>query len=265
MSTQPTGTPLNEQPRATMGFPGDIIPFQTIITKELTWLQKHEKMILAVIAGLALWFAISKVDTLIIHHDQAATEQAKIVAQADAAKTAAATAQAAQDRAAYEALEAKAQALQAQLLQQNAALVSALTKQQKTDASLPPSELANRWSALVPQVKPTVTPTGISVDTPSAVATVQQLEKVPVLTKELDNETQIVTVKDGLLAAANKTATDATAVIASMKVQAVADAKVCTETIATVKAEARKGKRTWFYVGLVTGWLGRGIAIAKGL
>ena len=42
-----------------------------------------------------------------------------------------------------------------------------------------------------------------------------------------------------------------------MKTQAVADAKVCTDEKAVLRAESRKGKMHWFEAGVVVGFVGR--------
>ena len=59
----------------------------TVIAKvksELSWLQKHERMILVILGGLVLWFAIGKIDQVIINHDAANLSQAKVTADAQA-------------------------------------------------------------------------------------------------------------------------------------------------------------------------------------
>src|ERR1035438_9766876 len=43
----------------------DVAKVEATLKGELSWLQKHERLVLAVIAGLVLWFGIGKIDTLI--------------------------------------------------------------------------------------------------------------------------------------------------------------------------------------------------------
>src|SRR4051794_25449146 len=104
---------------------------ETLIKNDLTWLQKHERIVLAVIGGLVLWFAIGKIDTLIANHDQAQLEQATEVSKVQAEKNAATAVLALQQAAEYKALAEKTYAQNAQLAQANVALSAALTKQQK--------------------------------------------------------------------------------------------------------------------------------------
>ena len=116
-----------------------------------------------------------------------------------------------------------------------------------------PAELVARLNTLVPQADATVTPTGVALPEAGAVATVQQLEQVPVLTQQLSDETQIASDTAGLLAAANENRATLTDEISGLKLEAVDSAKVCTAQIAVIKAEARKSKRRWFVAGFVAG------------
>ena len=213
----------------------------------------HEKLILALIAAGLLWFALGKIDTLIQHHDDANLKQAQTIAVVQSQKDAAIAAQVASDKAAFDALQAKLQAQDAALVQANIALATALTKQQKGDASLPPTDLANRWMVLVPNAKPTVTPTGLVVDIPSAVATVQQLEIIPVQQEEITNEQTLVANGNALAVAQTKQVTDLTDQVTGLKLQSVDDARVCQAQITVVKTNARKSKRRWFIAGFVAG------------
>jgi hypothetical protein len=224
---------------------------------DLTWIQKHERILLAIIGGLVLWFTIGKIDTLIANHDHANLQEAQVAAAVQEEKNQALAAQIAQQAAEYKALAEKVEAQTAQLEQANVSLATALTKQQKTDAALPPTELVARWNTLVPAAGLTVTPTGVTLPNTGAVATVQQLEKVPVLAAQLDNEIQIATGTQKLLDASEGRVVTLNDQVTGLKTQSVLDAKVCKDQIAVVKADARKGKRRWFIVGFVAGFLSR--------
>jgi hypothetical protein len=235
----------------------DVATIETKIKADLSWLQRHERLVLAVVAGLVLWFGIGRIDTLIQNHDHSNLQQAQVVAQVQQEKNDALAKQIAQQAAEYKALADKVNAQNAALEQANVNLANALIKQQRTDASLPPSELANRWTVLVPQAKPVVTPTGIAVDTPSAVATVQALEETPALRAQLSNErtqlenAQKLIVDEGTqIATLNTLVTGKDALLAD-------DAKVCDARVKVVKDAAAKSKRKWFYAGVAVGWLAR--------
>jgi urea transporter len=158
-------------------------------------------------------------------------------------------------------LAEKVNAQNAQLVAANTQLAVALTKQQHTDAGLPPTELANRWLTLVPEAKPTVITGGIMVPESGAVATVQQLELVPVqqqqlvnAQKELTNEQSLLTASTGQVATLNEE-------VSGLKLEAVDQTKVCTAQVAEVKAAAAKSKRKWFVIGYVAGFLTRAALI----
>ena len=227
------------------------------VVKVESWLKTHERLVLAIIAGLVLWFAIGKIDKLIQNHDNANLQQAKVVAQVQQEKNEALAAQVAQQAADMSKLQAQAQAQTAALEQERTVLLAALAQRQKTDASLPPSELVNRWYTLVPQAKPTVMPNGVALDNAGAVATVQQLELVPVQQKELVEIQQEKLSLQGLLTASAGQVATLNTLVAGKDVLLADNAKVCDARVKVVQAEARRSKRRWFVVGYVAGFLSR--------
>ena len=222
-----------------------------------TYVKAHERLVLAGIAAVLLWFAVGHVESIIAAHDNANLTQAKVVAQSQADKTAALAAQVEQQSAQYQALATKLDAQNAAVVAANTQLATALAQRQKTDASLPPTELANRWAVLVPQAKPTVTATGLAVDTPGAVATVQQLEQVPVLSAQLGNERTQLESTQKLLGLSQNETTTLSSEVSSLRVQIKDNQTVCNQQIAVVKAEARRSKRRWFIIGFVSGFVTR--------
>lgn len=235
----------------------DTTSIETKIKSELSWLQKHERLVLAVVAGLVLWFAIGKVDSLIANHDAANLQQAKVTAQVQEEKNQALAEQVSKDRLAYDALAAKIEARDAQLQQMQVQLVAALTKQQQVDKTMTPTELTQRWNILVPEAGAAVTPSGVSLPSEGARATVIELEKAPVLTQELTAKTEELGNANALLKASGQQVVTLNDLVSGLQLKAVDDAKVCSTQIAVVKAEARKSKRKWFLVGYVAGFLSR--------
>ena len=137
---------------------------------------------------------------------------------------------------------------------QNAALVTALVKQQHTDASLPPSDLIARWNTLVPQAGATVTSTGVALPEAGAVATVQQLESVPVLTQQLANT-------NSLLGASQKQVVTLDQEVSGLNLQLVDNQKVCTEELKVQADQYKKSRWHWFWAGMAAGFLGRSALI----
>jgi hypothetical protein len=213
----------------------------------------HERLVLALVAGVVLFFAIGKVDGIIAKHDGANLKQAQVVAAAQEDKNAAIAAQVASDNAAFTALQAKLQAQDAALVQANVALSTALTKQQKVDVTLPPTDLAARWNVLVPNAGVSISNGQATLPSAGAVATVQQLELVPAQQQELANDQTLIVNGNALAVAQTKQVNDLTAEVTGLKLQSVDDAKVCQAQIAVVKADARKSKRRWFVAGFVAG------------
>ena len=224
----------------------------------IKWVEAHERLLLTAVAGLVLWFGIGRIDTLIVHHDAALLSQAQVVAKTQQDKNDALAQQVATDKASFDTLNAQVQARDAQLVQLQAQLVATLAQRQKTDATLPPTELVSRLNTLVPQAGATVTPTGIALPQSGAVATVQQLEIIPVQQQEINNAQEELDNANKLVTAGVTRVSDLTAQVTGLQAKAVDDAKVCTEQIATVKAEARKSKGKWFLGGYVAGLATRG-------
>lgn len=227
-----------------------------------TYIKSHENLLLVALLGLSLWFAIGRYDKLTANHDASVLKQTLVVAQAQADKNAALAVQATEQAAQYKALSDKIQAQDAALIQANATLATALTAQQHKDATLPPTELVQRLNTLVPSAGATVTPNGV---TPSgvvlpeagAVATVQALESVPVLSTQLENERTQLGNTQSLLTASTQQVTTLESQVSGLNLF-ISDSKaVCNQQITVLKAEAKRSKRRWFYAGVVLGFVGR--------
>jgi hypothetical protein len=222
------------------------------------FLMAHEKLVLAVIAGLVLWFSIGKIDTLIANHDNANLHQAQVVADQQAAVNAGLAQQAAYQAAQYKELAAQVAKQNAQLEAANVALSNALVKQQHTDATLPPSELIVRWAQLVPNAEVSILTDGrIAVPQPTAVATVQQLEEVPVLRTQLGNTRTQLGDAQALVTASGQQVATLNTEVGSLRVQITDNAKVCDARVKVVTDAAKKSKRHWLYAGMVIGFIGR--------
>jgi hypothetical protein len=225
-----------------------------------TFLLDHERLIIVAIVVVGLWFGYGKYADIRAAHDNAALQQAKVVAAAQEQANAQLAQQVQADKASLQALTDKVTAQNAQLVAANTALATALTKQQKTDAALPVPALVDRWAQLAPGTNFTGAVTSgnnVQVTPSNALATVQQLEKVPVLTQELANETTLKTNDDQLVASQNKSIFDLTGQVTGLNKQIVDNQTQCTDQIAVVKAQAAKSKRRWFIIGYVAGFLSR--------
>jgi len=169
-----------------------------------------------------------------------------------------------QTQAQIAALTIQNQSLQAQI----AALVNAistrntvLVTQQKTDATLPPTDLSTRWQSLVHMPTGVVPSTsGFSVSPPAAVATVQELESIDTITADNTDLKQQVVDLDGVIGHDGTIMSASTDALISEKKAHASDQATCTTdlaakdaTIKQVKADAAKGKAKWFIIGGIIG------------
>jgi seryl-tRNA synthetase len=219
-----------------------------------TWIKfikAHEKMLLVAIVGLVLWSAIGKVDTLIASHDNANLQQVTLVAKQQAAQTAAVAAQVAQQANDMKALSERLETQNAQLVQANAALATAMVKQQKIDTAMTPSELTTRWNALVPNAGVSISNGQVVAPPSGALATVIQLEAVPALRTQVENDRTQLENKDTLITASQGQVATLNTEVTGLRLTIVDDAKVCQAQIKVVKDAAAKSKRRWFVAGTV--------------
>jgi DNA mismatch repair ATPase MutL len=234
---------------------------ETPVQETKTFLQKHERMVICALVLMVAMFLGGK------YFDR---EAAKAQANATVAAQLAADAKQSAQQAALQAAQTQAQyqAMLEVLQKQNAALAQAvvqrnvvLVQQQAVDKTLSPTQLTQRWAALVPNTQPTVTPTGVTVTTADAQLTVAQLENVPVLTQNLKDQTAISANLSQELVEAGKVNSALGNQISALNLQITDDDKACKAEVASVKADARKGKVKWFKIGYVAGlvsglWLG---------
>lgn len=246
-----------------------------------SFLIDHEKLLIVVIAAVLIFAGYVKVTNIIAEHDKAQLQQAQIVANAQAAANAQLAQQAEanakqieEDKAQLQALSDKLTAQNQQLVNANTALATALTKQQKTDASLPVPDLVNRWAQLAPGTNfagAIGSGNNVTVTPANAVATVQQLEKVPVLTQQLANETTEKTNDDTLINQQSKSIFDLNNQVGTLNnsvtglnKQIVDNSAVCQAAIKVEKDNARKGKRKWFIIGYIAGFASKAFLASKG-
>lgn len=223
------------------------------------YLKAHEHLLIVLVLVLAGWFSVGKVENIIAAHDNANLQQAKAVAQVQQEKNAALSAQVASQAAQYQALADKVQVQNAALVAANTQLATALAKQQKTDASLPLPDLANRWTVLVPSAKPIATPSGLAVDTPGAIATVQSLEQVPVLSAQIENDRTQIENTQNLLTASNGQVTTLNEEVSGLRLEAIDQTNVCDARVKVETDKVHTARRRWFKIGFVIGFLSRQI------
>jgi hypothetical protein len=129
-----------------------------------------------------------------------------------------------------------------------------LQNQKGKDATLPPTDLANRIQTLAPGGTIAVVVNGFQIDQTEAVVIAQALEEPPILKQELAADETIIKNDMGIIANDAKILDAEKQAHASDNAAAVADKATLNQEIVTVKAEARKSKFKWFFAGVVTGF-----------
>ena len=230
------------------------------ITEIKSWLLQHERLLIVLMVLLAGIFTVNKIENVIASRDATratVAEQALVSQKAIDAQLASNTA----------TINAQYQSLLETLNKQNATLANAITSrsaaltvQQGSDAKLPPSGLAQRIQELAAAPSGSVSAVGSTVvlEQPAAVAVVESLDSIPVLTSNLNDTKQIASNLTQELDKANVLGTALGAQVNGLNIQLKDSDTACKTEIASVKAKARKSKLRWFLIGVVTGFVGRG-------
>ena len=229
------------------------------IKPELTWLQKHERLIIIVLVLLFCGWSINK---WIDSNAKKADAQAQVAMQQLAdqkAKDAEEATQVAQMTAQYQQLVVIVSQENAQLALAIQQRNAGLKQQQTADHSMTPPQLATRWAGLVSANSADITATatgGFAVTDTVALNTVDQLEQVPVLQMDLANETTIAASTQQEVDKANALNSALVTQVGDLQTTITKDDAACKAQIASVKADETKSKVKWFKIGFVTGFIG---------
>ena len=223
-----------------------------------SWLKAHEKLLIVLMILLASSWGFSKYADLRVAQTEAranSAEQALTQAKTQDAQNRATVAQVTQQYAAIvQSLQAQNASLSASLAQRQVSLAV----QQRTDASLPLADLANRLKTLgnAPEGSVSVSGSQVTLTQPGAISVTTTLEQVPVLQQDLKDETTIAANGQAELAQANVVITEQTKQVTGLKLTITDEEKACTTQVAAVKAEGRKNSIKWFRRGVLVGIFG---------
>lgn len=241
----------------------------TSILTEISGIFKlHERLLIFVIAIVLTYFCYGKGIAYLASRDQLNANKATVVLQAQADVNAKEATDVKQMQLAY-------QQLAQQIASRNQTAVIAQQKedaatatQQTADKTLPPPELAARWTTLLKVLPETVQPSGsvYSVTPETATATVVQLESIPQLQSDLDFQ-KTMTESNGKLSDSEENIVKTlNSQVDGLNVQIADESKACVAQVAAVKAQARKSKLHWFEIGVGVGFIAReAIKISTGL
>lgn len=212
-----------------------------------------------VLAGLGVYtYTSRRADAAEAKYQQAqavanqADKDAQVSAKANQAFQAQTQAQLDRMVAANTALEAANEKLAEAITTRNVALIS----QQGINAKATPTEQSARWQTLVPRAIVTPTSTGFAVDAAGGLATLQQLEELPVLTRNVadltlsEAQSKDIIKNDGVALAAEKAAHQADVLNDSKQLKASQDETVAVK--AELVATKKKFRRTLIRVAVVS-------------
>lgn len=236
----------------------DDIQAVTLVKSDLTWLQRHERLIICTLVLVA----VVLLGQHWLNNSAANDKQVANTAAAQLADQKTANTQIAQQ---VQALATEYQAVVDTVSRQNAALASAvasrnsgLVAQQSQDKTLPLDGVAARWRTLASLDTTDVQPTasGIAVTDNGARQTVSQLEQVPVLVQNLHDEQEVSDNRQSQLVSANDVIGGLNTQVSGLQATVKAQDVACKTEIASVKADARKSKWRWFKGGFISGFIG---------
>ncbi len=233
---------------------------------ELSWIQRHERILIVALVLLtgafvgSRWidYAAKSADANVVAVTQQLKDQKDVNVQS-ALQTQTAT-------AIYQNTISALTQQNSQLANAVAARNGALSKQQASDKALPLSGLALRWASVagVAPSELTASTTGITISDSGARQTVLELEKVPVLTANLNDATATVASQQDALAKGRDLIADYGTQVSGLHTQIMDQDKACKAEVTAVKADARKGKVRWFKAGVVVGFVA-GLFVGKKL
>lgn len=225
------------------------------------YVKTHHSLLIAILAAVLIVGGYSRLLTYLEHRDQLAQMKSQIELQAQRELNAQLAEQTAQTVKEY-------QSLVKQLTASNQALLAAQSKrdletktQQAEDRTLPPTELASRWTTLLQLPSEEIQPTesGYAVSPGVAVETVVALESVPTLTANLKDEKEITANKETQIEGLNTVNTALNAELEGLQAEITKQQTACKDEITLVKAQARKSKLRWFFVGAIVGAIARNL------
>jgi hypothetical protein len=231
----------------------------------LTWLQKHEKLVMvALVLGFSVFVAQKAYDYLAAKDALNADKTAAVLAQqvADNKQLMQQTQTATQQyTATLQTLQAQNAQLQQSIQQQNATLAA----QQRAISSMSVQQVSQgiQVATNAPQGS-VVTGNGtVTVQEDTAKQILAKLDEIPVLESKLASETQMESNTSTELVKAQAVIVDQTKQIDGLNTEIKDDKTTYTTEINNLKAQSRKSKLKWFGAGFITGFVS-GIFVSHG-
>jgi hypothetical protein len=232
-----------------------------------TWLQKHTTLI---IVFLALVLAVFLAQKYFSYVDGVDSKKQQVALAALATQKTATDQALSQDATTLKDYQTALNAEVTQNAQLSAAISSrnkVLVQQQATNATLAPTALATHWAADInkPSTEVVSNASGTTVTDDAAIATVNQLDSVPVLQANLQSTQAQVDDLNVQSGKASALILQGQTAVTDLKTELVDQTKSCTAQVNSLKAAARKSRLKTFAWGFGTGFVSGLFIGLKGL
>jgi hypothetical protein len=243
-------------------------PIPTTPTNPISvFIKAHERLFILILCLLAGWYFYGKAVSAWEAHDQRADNLAHATLAANittANQIATINAKEASD---YQAMAIQLAASNKALAASQSARNTATQTQQTIDRTLPPYDLANRWTTLLKIPPESVqiesggkgVPDALIITPAGATETVVQLENIPTLQADLKDEQTVAANEATQITSLAEVNGGLNKQIDALIVENTAEIKACTDDKKLLTAKARKSKLHWFEAGVVVGFIGRQI------
>ena len=234
----------------------EITQIHPIVSNYTSFIRSHERLLAIVLGAFLIYHCYGAYLTNSIEKAKAlasSTSQTLAVQQqANADQTTKLNTQLSDLKIQMEQVQANNAALSQAIASRNQAL--AQTQANVATATLP--QVVVQWQSLVPGLTTgdfTADAKGTIVSDAAARATVSSLAELPIDRANIkDLETEI-TGKDAVITSQGNAITSSNTLITGLNTQIQDQTKACNAQIVLIKAEAKKGKRSWFLRGLGIG------------
>lgn len=230
-------------------------------------LDKHHITLYIVAITLAIAFTLGityEIESKLADHNEQKYEQMKAISDEHDSSNAQFQKQVVDQLTQMQADNQQQKALNAQNQATIVSLKQQLQDQKSKDATLPPTDLANRIGTLAPGGSITVVADGYHLDQAEAVSIAQTLEEPAALQTQINLDEMIISRDDKIISNDDKSLDSEKAAHAADVATLTADKETLNQQITTLKSEARKGKLKWFGIGYVAGLIsGKIISLPK--
>jgi uncharacterized Zn ribbon protein len=232
---------------------------ETLITKlktDYTWLTHH--LIMLGVVGALVIGSVYGVENLIAKHDMAAEQRADAKLAVFVATTQAHEAVLEQTQTQLITMVSQLQAQNSQLAQTISVRNTQTQRQVQKDATLSAQEAAQRLTQQTKASPGEIVANGdlVTISLPITRNIVASLDLFSATQANLVDTQKQLANETVLFNKSQEVNGQQATVISDLKVQNAEQLKACAAEVKTVKSQARKSKIKWFFIGLITGFVG---------